>query len=122
MLAEAIDLDWKQKSEHLAAARVGQGPSGMIRLGRSSVCLQKRKKGICYINVTPSICVVEDSAHSTKHSFKEVHLCVCVCVCVCARARLISEVLINSPLPWRYDRIKYTCSSSPRQMMGLDLK
>ena len=43
----------------------------------------KKKKGICYINITASIQVAEDSAHFTKYSFREVHLCVCVCVCVC---------------------------------------
>lgn len=56
---------------------MGKEPLGTIKLG-SRVCAdrkgKKKKKGICYINETTSIHVVEGSAHFIKHSFKEVHL------------------------------------------------
>lgn len=38
VMAEAADLDWKQKSKHWRLLEWGKGPLGVIQPGRSSVC------------------------------------------------------------------------------------
>lgn len=72
----------------------------------------KEKKELAML--TTSVHVVEVSAHVTKQLQRSPFVCVYVCACMCASP--------HTPLPLRYAGIKYMCSSSPKQIMGLHLK
>lgn len=61
-----------------------------------------------------SVHVVEVSAHANKQLQRSPFVCVYMCACVCASS--------HTPLPLRHAGIKCMCNSSPKQMMGLNLK